>query len=164
MIPIIKNCFHDDRLDFLHNHQLCLERGCVNISKNDQDAQKGIRDKFQHQWLSREMSYCESSGYWWLIYEEGVGMFCLLCKVHNILTSGKNHYVTGAKRFKKQAVDDHAKSANHKEAIATEMTRRVSFFHKEITEKERVGEDGQKKAFLAAYWLMKEELPNKNIN
>jgi hypothetical protein len=53
----------------------------------------------------------------------------------SIFTSGINHYVTGAKRFKRQAVDDHAKSANHKQAIAIEMTMRVSVFHKESTEK-----------------------------
>jgi hypothetical protein len=53
-------------------------RGSVNISKNNQDVQKGVRDKFQHQWLSREMSYCDVSGYWWLAYMEGAGMFCLL--------------------------------------------------------------------------------------
>jgi hypothetical protein len=38
--------------------------------------------------------------------------------VDNVFTSGINQYVTGAKRFKRQAVDDHAKSANHKQAIA----------------------------------------------
>jgi hypothetical protein len=106
------------------------------------------------------MSYCDVSGYWWLAYMEGAGMFCLLCKKHNVFTSGNNHYVTGAKRFKRQAVDDHAKSANHKQAIAIEMTMRVSVFHKESTEKEKVGKDVQRKAFLAAYWLMKEEVPN----
>jgi hypothetical protein len=37
--------------------------------------------------------------------------------------------------WKRQAVDDHAKSANHKQAIAIEMTMRVSVFHKESTEK-----------------------------
>jgi hypothetical protein len=77
------------------------------------------------------MSYCDVSGYWWLAYMEGAGMFCLLCKKHNVFTSGINQYVTGAKRFKRQAVDDHAKSANHKQAIAIEMTMRVSVFHKE---------------------------------
>lgn len=161
VIPVINDCF--DNTDLLHNHQLCLGRGCVNISKNNQDVQKGVRDKFQHQWLSREMSYCDVSGYWWLAYMEGAGMFCLLCKKHNVFTSGINQYVTGAKRFKRQAVDDHAKSANHKQAIAIEMTMRVSVFHKESTEKEKVGKDVQRKAFLAAYWLMKEEVPNKKF-
>lgn len=41
------------------------------------------------------------------------------------------------------------------------MTMRVSVFHKESTEKEKVGKDVQRKAFLAAHWLMKEEVPNK---
>lgn len=74
-----------------------------------------------------------------------------------------NHYVAGAKRFKRQAADDHAKSANYKHAIAIEMTMRVSVFHKESTEKEKVGEDVQRKAFMAAYWLMKEKIPNKRF-
>ena len=54
-------------------------------------------------------------------------------------------------------------SANHKQAIAIEMTMRVSVFHKESTEKEKVGKDFQIKAFLAAYWLMKEEVQNKKF-
>ena len=87
-------------------------------------------------------------------------MFCLICKKHNIFTSGLNHYITGAKRYKRQAIEDHAKSANHRKGIATEMTSRVSIFHKEHEERQRVGEDVQMKAFMAAYWLMKEEIPN----
>jgi hypothetical protein len=44
-----------------------------------------------------------------------------ICKKHNVFTPGINQYVTGAKRFKRQEVDDHAKSANHKQAIAIEI-------------------------------------------
>lgn len=29
------------------------------------------------------LSYCEKTGYFWLLYEEGIGMFCLVCKKHN---------------------------------------------------------------------------------
>ena len=28
-------------------------------------------------------NYCEKTGLWWLVYEEGNGMFNLLCKMHN---------------------------------------------------------------------------------
>lgn len=138
---------------------MCVEKA-VCTSANKQELQKCLRDKFQHQWLNGEASFCESSVHWWLIYEEGPGTFCLLCKVHNVLTSGKNHYVTGGKRLKKKAVEEHAKTENHKKAITTEMMKRVSVFNKEATQKEKVGENVQRKAFLAAYWLMKEEASN----
>jgi hypothetical protein len=58
-----------------------------------------------------------------------------------VLTSGINHYVTGAKRYKKQAIDDHANSSNHKKAITIEMASRTSTFHKEQQERKQVGED-----------------------
>ncbi|CAC5381651.1 unnamed protein product [Mytilus coruscus] len=161
----ITGCFdaEDLRLGVLHNHQLCRQRNCSNISEDDKERFKGMKDKFQHKWLNDEMSFCTATGFWWLVYKEGIGMYSIICKKHNILTSGLNFYVTGAKRYKRQAVEQHTNSVNHRKGITSEMTRRVSVFHKEHEERLRVGEEIQIKAFMAAYWIMKEEIPSSKL-
>ncbi|CAC5411787.1 unnamed protein product [Mytilus coruscus] len=123
-----------------------------------------MKDKFQHKWIHDEMSFCKTTGFWWLVFKEGKGMYYIICKKHNILTSGLNFYITGAKRYKRHAVEQHSNSANHHKGITCEITRGVSVFHKEHEERLRVGEEIQIKAFMAAYWIMKYEIPFKLVS
>ena len=55
-------------------------------------------------------------------------------------------------------------SQQHKDAIKAEMLSRVSLFHKEITEKEKVKDMVLMNASLAAYWIAKEEIANRKFS
>ena len=57
----------------LHYFHKCKE-GCKKLCDG----------RFKHEWiLDGEVGYCEKTGLWWLVYEEGNGMFCLSCrKIH----------------------------------------------------------------------------------
>lgn len=125
------------------------------------------KDCFNHQWLlDPALSYCEKTGYFWLLYEEGVGMFCLLCKKHNKINlqnkSSKSN-IEASVRFKRNAVLEHGNSQQHKSAVEAEMIRRVSEFHKEIERRDQSRDDVIHSAFLALYWLAKEEEANKKF-
>ena len=94
-------------------------------------------------------------------------MYCFLCKKHNTENAknkSKVYNSTPSVRFKKSAIKDHTLSQQHKDAIEAEMLSRVSLFHKEITEKEKVKDAVLWNAFLAAYWLAKEEVANRKFS
>ena len=94
-------------------------------------------------------------------------MFCFLCKKHNTENTKNKSRIfnsTPSVRFKKSSIKDHSSSQQHKYAIEAEMLSRVSLFHKEVTEKEKVKDAVLLNAFLAAYWLAKEEIPNRKFS
>ena len=66
------------------------------------------RDNFAHSWLSdKSLSFCQTTGVFWLIYEEGQGMFCFLCKklnTENKKNKSKAYNATPSVRFKKSAI------------------------------------------------------------
>ena len=47
--------------------------------------------------------------------------------------------------------------------VSAEMLQGDSVFQRTLDERERVAEDVLLKVFTAAYWIMKEELPNNKI-
>lgn len=97
---------------------------------------------------------------------EGEGMFCLLCRQndeHNLQNKSKVFNRDPSVRFKKSALEEHRNSAQHGGAIQREMMKRVSVFHKEKEEKKRVGEQVLTQTFLAAYWLLKQEISLRKI-
>ena len=52
--------------------------------KCKEGCNKSCDGRFKHEWiLDRGVGYCEKTGLWWLVYEEGNGMFCLLCRMHD---------------------------------------------------------------------------------
>lgn len=110
------------------------------------------RDKFAHSWLfDNSLSFPQTTG----------GMFCFLCKkrdIENKKNKSKAYNVNLSVRLKKSTIKDHSASQQHKDAIEAEMLSRVSLFHKEITEKEKVKDVVLMNAFLAAYWNAKEEI------
>lgn len=154
----------------MHSQHTCKKKNCVCLSSQEITRLKssGKKDQFQHGWLlDPNIAYCQKTGYFWLLYEEGVGMFCFLCKKHN----AKNLQNKTAKfnsdpsvRFKRTALIDHRNSNQHRFAVEAELTRRGSVFHKEVQHKEQSRDDVYQNAFLTIYWLAKEELPNKKLN
>ena len=70
----------------LHNYYLCKSSDCCTISPTD--TLQNLKAKFSHSWLStKDLSFDKTSGLWWLVYEENKGMFCLLCRKHNLKSS-----------------------------------------------------------------------------
>ena len=157
---------HDENTK-IHHRLLCYEQNCSSISEEEKRRFDGKKDKFNHKWLENsEMSFCDITQYWWLVYVERQGMFCLLCwqnDEHNLQNKSRVFNKDPSVRFKKSAVDEHRNSAQHKGAIQKEMMMRVSVFHKEKEERKRVGEEVLRQAFLAAYWLLKEEISLRKL-
>jgi len=122
------------------------------------------KDRFQHQWvLDKNLSFCEKTGLNWLVYVEGRGMFCLLCRKHdvtNLQNKSKKFNTEPAVRFKRKSVEEHSTSQQHKAAVSAELLSRVSVFQKEFEEREKSKEDVYFNAFLALYWIAKEEIAN----
>ena len=151
-----------------HNHYECAGKRCNSFSEQEVSRLSSARDKFAHCWLSdKSLSFCQTTGVFWLVYEEGQGMFCFLCKKHNTenkKNKSKAFNSTPSVRFKKSAIKDHSSSQQHKDAIQAEMLSRVSLFHKEICEKENVKDTVLTNAFLAAYWIAKEEIANRKFS
>ena len=140
----------------LHYFYKCKAR-CTNLCDG----------RFKHEWiLDRGVGYCEKTGLWWLVYEEGNGMFCLLCRMHdceNPFNHQKKFNQVPAVIFKKSALvgkDGHSGSQQHEMAIQREHNKRVSYFHKEFETQLQTKESVLHHAFLSAYWLAREEIAN----
>ena len=147
----------------LHSFYGCAVKNCTNISKEETVRIKA-KDKFQHAWIfDGKLTYCDKTGYHWLVYEEGKGMFCILCRKHdtaNPQNKTKKFNMDVSVRYKRKTVEEHARSAQHMASIETELLSRVSTFQKEINQREQVREDVYYNAFLSLYWTAKQELPN----
>lgn len=102
------------------------------------------KDCFQHQWIfDKELSFCEKTGFNWLVYEEGRGMFCILCRKHvsNLQNKSKKFNSEPAVRFKRKSVEEHSTSQQHKAAVNAELLSCVSVFQREFEEREKSKED-----------------------
>ena len=149
----------------LHSYYYCHEKHCTNITKTEYERIKSItRDKFQHYWIfDKELSYCKKTGFYWLVFEEGNGMFCLFCRKHDTWNSqnkAKKFNLDASVRYKRKSVEDHANSDQHLAAVEAELMNRVSTFQKQIDKREEIKEDMYHNVFLSLYWIAKEELPN----
>ena len=132
-----------------------------------QDRPNKRRKYFSHNWIfDAEIAHRKMTGIWWLVYQENTGMFCLLCRKHNG-TNQQNKAVEynqkAAVRFRKRAVQEHVESTKHKAAKQTELRSRVSMFEKMYQEQQSSKLSTISNAFLAAYWLSKEEVSNVKL-
>lgn len=90
-------------------------------------------------------------------------MFCLLCRKHdaaNLQNKSKKFNTEPAVRFKRKSLEEHSTSQQHKAAVSAELLSRVSVFQREFEEREKSKEDVYFNAFLAFYWIAKEEIAN----
>ena len=161
----LRSSFGQDAV--LHSFHKCKSTKCSGLSSSEQDRlAKRSDERFNHHWINDKITFCSKTGFNWLIYEEGRGMFCYLCRKHNVANTknkSKKFNVEPAVRFKKKAVEDHANSQQHKDAIAAELLSRVSTFHEEIERKEKTKDDVYHNTFTAMYWLTKEQIANKKF-
>ncbi|XP_078090636.1 uncharacterized protein LOC144507343 [Mustelus asterias] len=143
-----------------HAHYKCQRLGCERVQP---DCRRG--DKFVHKWLSdRDLTYCEQTGVYWLLYEESQGMFCYLCRRHDTQNKQNKTKVfngTPAVRYKKSALQVHAESQQHAAAVHAELAGRMS--EREMAEKEKEEGAALHALFLAAYWLAREDLPSAKL-
>ena len=151
----------------VHSFYSCHEKSCTNIGKEEIARITNnfkTKDKFQHAWiLDRKLTYCDKTGYHWLLYQEGKGMFCIHCRKHdsvNPQNKSRKFNREASIRYKRKTVEEHACTAQHLASVETELLSRVSTFQKQIDRREQVREDVYRNAFLSLYWTAKEELPN----
>ncbi|XP_059816680.1 uncharacterized protein LOC132388354 isoform X1 [Hypanus sabinus] len=146
----------------VHAHYKCVRTGCERVAVS---AEPRRGDRFVHKWLSdRELTYCERTGVYWLLYEEGQGMFCYLCRRHDTQNKQNKTKVfngTPAVRYKKSALQVHAESQQHAAAVHAELAGRMS--EREMAERERQEGTSLRALFLAAYWLAREGLPTAKL-
>ena len=152
----------------LHSFHRCKNRKCKTLSSmevtrlNEQSI-----DRFQYQWkMEDDLTYSSNTGVNWLIYQEGQGMFCLLCRKHGTLNNqnkSKKYNLEPAVRFKWKTVEDHANSQQHAAAITAELLSRVSTFEEEVRKIEDAKDKVYYKTLLTVYWIVKEEISNKRF-
>ena len=164
----------------LHSYYTC-SGSCTEVSKQEQQQQKGKGDKFQHRWLFEEtLTFSRETGMWWLVFIEGEGMYCLLCRIHNM----KNRYNKDSKfncepsiRYKKSALFNfkanghpgskkdlgHAQSTGHLGTYLLEQERRKSPLAQQHKAVQENADKVTFNAMLSAYWLAHEEIANVKL-
>lgn len=131
-----------------------------------QKKKKGM-DMFRHSWLTdRNTSYCEKTGIWWLIYVEGSGMYCLMCRMHN--TTNKYNKlntfnISPSMNFKHSAIIDHKNGTGHISTQIYELERRNSSLAHQHKEAHETIDSVTFNALLTSYWLGKEEVASKKL-
>ena len=152
-------------LDNLHNFYNCKHKSCKEFSEEEEARQKlSKKRRMHHSWLEeKDLSYCKTTGIWWLIFSENQGVFCFLCRKHKTLNTQNSAAVFSSSpgtRYRKEALREHAATKVHKAAVEAEMNQRVSLFHSQYEEKQAVRNDVLFNAFTALYWLAKEAVAN----
>ncbi|KAL9977206.1 hypothetical protein ACROYT_G014585 [Oculina patagonica] len=120
---------------------------------------KGKAQKtFQHDWLSQPKWYDVVTKYWWLIYVENEGMYCMLCKKNG--SKGDTWAGIPCKKLVVDAIKDHADSKKHDHCRKAELPSRSSTFQHDLDRREEVEISLVQRAFQVIYWMMKEEIAN----
>ncbi len=140
----------------LHSRYLC-QVGCE--TKDNLVWMKGkSRKVFHHDWLHQSKWFDSATRLWWLLYVEGDGMYCLICRKHghkDDIWSGK-----ACRKLVLDAIKDHSVSKKHLQWINTELLSKGSKFQQDLDRKHAIEDDLIEKAFDALYWLLKEEVAN----
>ena len=137
-----------------HSYYHCLEQNCQSVSNLDASLLHGKKDKFQYNWLSdKELTYCYKTGFFWLLYAEGKGMYRILRSMHKTRNKQNQADIFTGKpgtRYKKSALQSHADSDRHKAAIEAELLQKNSQFAKGLADKAAKGDKTVFSAFMSA--------------
>lgn len=161
---LINDLFTEDQKKVLHHYHRCRQRNCSSLRKDEKERLSSKKDKFQHEWLFEANVFCEKTGLTWLVFVEGEGMYCLICKKYKCTNQQNKSDIFNEKpsvRYKTSAISEHAQSQKHSAAISCEMMNRVSVFQKELDERQKVNDSVLYKVFYSIYWLAKEGIANK---
>ena len=127
------------------DHQDVCDAGCT-FSRDEIPRQREAnKDKkkekvFNHTWLCKaDTAYCAASGYWWPVFVEGEGVYCILCKkynAHSTQNKQEKFSLEPSVRFKSTALSGHHNSKTHSEVVQLEQTQREVFSRgRSVTEK-----------------------------
>ena len=163
-----KKIFNDIDETQIHNYYFCTERNCNEIcSDNLKTAKKD--NKFKHKWLfDPNIAECDKTNKWCLVYIDGKGMFCSVCRNYDIKQNNgeKTWNAIANVRCRTQTVIDHFKkeTSMHQEAVRASIRQKTSYF--DLEEKKKVTalkSNVYYKVFCSLYWLVKEEMPSSKI-
>ena len=152
-LKLISSFFPEDAV--VHNQFNCAKNCCSDLSLAEKS--RIAPKKFSHALIAHN---------WWLVFVEGQGLFCLICKKHNMKNDINKRDVfvnTPGQRFISDAVKSHAVASVHKSAYEVEFTQRFSEFEKEDREKKAVANSVYERAFHTAYFLMKGFISNGQL-
>ena len=161
---IINDIFTEDQKKVLHHYHRSHERNCSDLQTGEKKRLSSKKDKFQHEWLFDTNVFCEKTGLRWLVFVEGEGMYCLICKKYKSKNQQNKSDIFNempSVRYKTTAINEHAQSQKHSAVITCEMMKRVSVFQKELDERQKVNDTVLYKVFYSIYWLAKEGIANK---
>jgi hypothetical protein len=162
-VKLIESCFPDieknDISKKIHNFMLCRSSDCCSLKSTQ---------KFDHAWLnSKELSFCKVTRLWHFVFVEEQGVYCLLCRKHNIKNPRNRSAVFAdepSKRFRKLALQEHLKTKCHEAAKYSESLSRVSVFQKEIDRKLEVKNEVLFQAFYSHLFVADQMIANFKIN
>ena len=100
---------------------------------------------------------------WWLVYIEGEGQYCLICKKFDSKNPQNKKEVFSAEpstRLKKECLEEHIATKRHRDAITAILMNRLSVFQKELDHNAEVQVGVNERVFYCLYWLAKEEIAN----
>ena len=153
----------------IHHHDVC-DAGCTFSREEISRQREANNDKrkeklFNHTWLCKnDIAYCTESGYWWPVFVEGEGVYCILCKKHNAhSTQNKQEKFSSepSVRFKSSALSGHLNSKTHSEVEQLEQTQRGSIFQREVSNRKAAETKTIECVMRNLYFLMKEEISNR---
>ena len=122
----------------IHNYYFCRHRNCDEISSKDLESMSKDK-KFQHKWLfNPTYAFCKHSDIWSLVYIDGQGMFCALCREFDAKQSRNGWKLwnsTPNVRYRTETAKTHLTCDMHKESAQAYQRRKTSYFDTEEEKK-----------------------------
>ena len=130
--------------------------------------------KFQHKWLfDPQLAKCRATEIWSLVFIDGKGMFCSLCRCTNTLQPSNESKVWNCEpnvRYHSDTVRNHmypsvdAARIMHGDAIQSELVLTSSYYVRREKEIEDQRGGVLTKVLYSMYWLCKEEVAHSKLN
>ena len=122
VVEILTKLFPNEEESSVHHYRVCERKACNKVSAEEKASQSKMKDKFKHYWLTdKDIAYSSQTGLWWLSYVEGKGMFCLLCRKHNLsnkFNKSKIFNIEPSVRYRKPTLLEHVSTQQHRDAVA----------------------------------------------
>jgi len=116
--------------------------------------------------FNKDLAYSPKVQMWWLLYIEGEGQYCLICKKFDSKNpQNKKEFFSAepSTRLKKDCLKEHVATRRHKDAITAILMNRLSVFQKELDHNAEVQVDVCERVFCYLYWLAKEDMVNVKV-
>lgn len=153
----------------IHHYILCKKRDCLGVSQEERARIKTTKKKqmFNHSLIfNKDLAYSPKVQMWWLVYIEGEGQYCLICKKFDSKNpQNKKEFFSAepSTRLKKDCLEEHIATKRHKDAITAILMNRFSVFQIELDHNAEVQVDVYERVFYCLYWLAKEDIANVKV-